>query len=71
MDIPAVIEFLFIVKRVHSIFSHGVKSIKFTQTYSIAFSELYLKAANLKKGRECGNVVNGTRHLLLILVREK
>lgn len=71
MDMPAVIEFLFIVKRKHLIFGHDVKSIKFSQTSSIAFSELYIKSANLKKGRECSNVVNSTQHLLCILVRGK
>lgn len=71
MVMLAVYEFLFIVKRVHLISSHDVKSIKFSQTSSSAFSELYIKAANLKKGRECSNVVNGTQHLLCILVTGK
>ncbi|KAI1240884.1 hypothetical protein IHE44_0009332 [Lamprotornis superbus] len=59
------------VKRGHLIFSHGVKSIKFSQTSSIAFNELYIKAANLKKGRECSNVINDTQHLLFILNKVK
>lgn len=53
------------------LFSCDAKSIKIGQTSSVAISELFIKAANLKKDRGCSSVINATQHLLFTPVRGK